>query len=71
MACLNQRLTEWAHLGRAVEVTEWIAHCRRLRNLARTLKPIYSDPIYSDNAKSMTDTNFMDLGKHSPCPPIP
>ena len=31
------------HLGRAVEITEWIAHCRRLRNLTRGLKPIYSD----------------------------
>ena len=31
------------NLGRANELAEWIAHCRRLRNLARTLKPIYSD----------------------------
>src|SRR5680860_1697586 len=31
------------HLGRAVEITEGIAHRRRLRNLARWLKPIYSD----------------------------
>ena len=31
------------HLGRAVEITEGIAHRRRLRNLARRLKPIYSD----------------------------
>ena len=31
------------HLGRAVEITVGIAHRRRLRNLARWLKPIYSD----------------------------
>ena len=31
------------HLGRAVEITEGIAHRRRLRILARRLKPIYSD----------------------------
>jgi hypothetical protein len=31
------------HLGRAVKVLEGIAHRRRLRNLARRLKPIYSD----------------------------
>ena len=31
------------YLGRAVEITEGIAHGRRLRNLARRLKSIYSD----------------------------
>ena len=31
------------HLGRAVEITEGFAHRRRLRNLAKRLKPIYSD----------------------------
>ena len=31
------------HLGRAVEITEWIAHRRSLRILARRFKPIYSD----------------------------
>ena len=31
------------HLGRTVETTEGIAHRRRLRNLAKWLKPIYSD----------------------------
>ena len=31
------------HLWRAAEITEGIAHRRRLRNLARWLKPIYSD----------------------------
>ncbi len=31
------------HLRRAVEITEGILHCRRLRNLTRRLKPIYSD----------------------------
>src|SRR5665811_1408211 len=31
------------HFRRAVETTEGIAHRRRLRNLARRLKPIYSD----------------------------
>jgi len=31
------------HLGRAVEITEGIAHRRRLRIIARRLKPIYSD----------------------------
>ena len=31
------------HLGRAVEIMEWIAHRRRLRNLARRLKAISSD----------------------------
>ena len=31
------------HLGRAVEIAEGIAHRRRLRILARRLKPIYSD----------------------------
>jgi len=31
------------YLGRAVDITEGIAHRRRLRNLARRLKPIYSD----------------------------
>jgi len=31
------------YLGRAVEITEGIAHRRRLRILARRLKPIYSD----------------------------
>ena len=30
-------------LRRAIEVAEWNAHCRRLRNLARRFKPIYSD----------------------------
>ena len=34
---------ETDHLGRAVEITEGIAHRRRLRILARRLKPIYSD----------------------------
>ena len=37
------------HLGRAVEITEWIAHCRRLRNLTRRLKPIYSDNAHRTN----------------------
>ena len=31
------------HLGRAVEIAEGISHRRRLENLARWLKPIYSD----------------------------
>ncbi len=31
------------YLGRAVEITEGIAHRRRLSNLTRRLKPIYSD----------------------------
>jgi len=31
------------HLGRAVEITEWIAHRRTLRIFVRSLKPIYSD----------------------------
>jgi hypothetical protein len=31
------------HLGRAIEISEGIAHRRRLRNLAKRLKPIYSD----------------------------
>ena len=31
------------YLGRTVKITEGIAHHRRLRNLARWLKPIYSD----------------------------
>jgi len=35
------------HLGRAVEITEGIARRRRLRNLARRLKPIYSDNALS------------------------
>ena len=45
----RQRIADLYHhreadyLGRAVEVTEWIAHCRRLRILATSLKPIYSD----------------------------
>jgi len=39
------------HLGRAVEITKRIAHRRRLRNLARRLKP-----IYSDNAITITHT---------------
>jgi len=34
------------HLGRAVEITEGIAHRRRLRNLATRLKPIYSDNAF-------------------------
>ncbi len=36
-------MTPRDNLGRAIEIAEWIAHCRRLRNLTRTLKPIYSD----------------------------
>jgi hypothetical protein len=45
----RQRITnihhhrEADHLGRAVEIAEGIAHRRRLRSLARRLKPIYSD----------------------------
>ncbi len=31
------------YLGRTVEITEGIARRRRLRNLAKRLKPIYSD----------------------------
>src|SRR5680860_853278 len=31
------------HLGRAAEITEGIAHRRRLSILARRLKPVYSD----------------------------
>ena len=38
------------HLGRAVEITERIAHRRRLRNLAGRLKPIYSDNAQIGNA---------------------
>jgi porin len=37
------------HLGRAVEITEGIAHRRRLRILARRLKPIYSDNALHDH----------------------
>ena len=50
----RQRITDVHHhreaddLGRAVEITEGIVHRRRLRILARSLKP-----IYSDNAKRM------------------
>ena len=49
------------HLGRAVEITEWIAHCRRQRNLARTLKPIYSDNagiFVRDRSQSFAKTGF-------------
>jgi len=31
------------HLRRRVEITEGVLHSRRLKNLARRLKPIYSD----------------------------
>jgi len=31
------------NLRRAIEITEGMAHRRRLRNLARRLKPVYSD----------------------------
>ncbi len=31
------------NLRRAIETTKWVAHCRRLRKLARRLKPVYSD----------------------------
>ncbi len=31
------------HLGRAIEISKWIAHRPRLRNLAMRLKLIYSD----------------------------
>ncbi len=31
------------HLGRAVEITKWIARCRRLRIATPRLKPICSD----------------------------
>jgi hypothetical protein len=37
------RHREADHLARAVETAERIAHCGRLGNLARRLKPIYSD----------------------------
>jgi hypothetical protein len=43
--------SEANHLGRTIETTEWIAHCRRLRNPARRLKL-----IYSDNAPGRTTT---------------
>jgi hypothetical protein len=45
----RQRIADIDHhreadrLGRAVEITEWIAHRQSLRNLAKRLKPIYSD----------------------------
>ena len=35
------------HFRRAVETTEGIAHRRRLRNLAKRLKPIYSDNAHA------------------------
>ena len=40
--------------GRSLEITEWIARCRRLRNLARGF-----EPIYSDNARTTCPTNTM------------
>jgi hypothetical protein len=57
----GQRITdvhhhrEADHLGRAVEITEWIAHRRRLRNLARRLKPIYSDTAPESIKKAPTE----------------
>ena len=43
------------HLGRTVEITEGIAHCRRLRNLARRLNPIYSDNALARLAPNVPD----------------
>jgi hypothetical protein len=45
----GQRITdihhhrEADHLRRTVEITEGILHCRKLRNVIKTLKPICSD----------------------------
>ncbi len=50
-ALLIGSIADYLHLGRAVEITEWITHCRSLRNLARRLKPIYSDHAARDAPK--------------------
>jgi hypothetical protein len=43
------------HLGRAVEITEWVAPCRRLQNAAPRLKS-----ICSDNARSTRVHEFLE-----------
>ena len=39
------RRREADHFGQAVEVAEWIAHCRRLRNAPNRIKLISSDNV--------------------------
>ena len=45
------------HLGRAVEITEGIAHRRTLRNLARRLKPVYSDNAHRDIGRCIVNAS--------------
>ncbi len=50
------------HLGRAIEITDRIAHFRRLRNLVRRLKPIYSDNAHRMAAKGIQFPWWWDSG---------
>ncbi len=40
------------HLGRAIEISKWIAHHPRLRNLTTKLKPICSDNALSSDRQN-------------------
>jgi hypothetical protein len=51
------------YLGRTVETTEGIAHRRRLRNLAKWLKPIYSDNAQTQNQKDAALVR-LDVGRN-------
>ena len=51
------RVENTDRLGRTIEIAEWIAHCRRLRNLARTLNPIYSDNASTKSARIRPSTS--------------
>jgi hypothetical protein len=49
------------YLGRAVEITEGIAHRRTLRNLTRRLKPIYSDNALVTDVEAPLEEQIFDL----------
>ena len=51
-----QHHSEADHLGRTVEITKGILHPRRLRDLPRRLKPIYSDGMDAPRGFSMSHT---------------
>ena len=51
-----QHHSEADHLGRTVEITKGILHPRRLRDLPRRLKSIYSDGMDAPRGFSMSHT---------------
>jgi hypothetical protein len=54
------------YLRRRVEITEGILHCRRLKSLARRLKPIYSDNAVLDYRPMFPVTHLLDFAAKPP-----